>query len=177
MCFVAPLGIQTVLLPWLIVVEMQETGARLGLAQFALQLPAIVLILAGGLLADRFDRAKILWVCHGLAALPALMLAYVIHSQALSFQMIVIYALAMGCVTAFVQPARDGMLNQIASDDLQKGVTIAMGLTFGGQVIGFLMGGAAESVGAVSLLITQAIVMAAGMFFAFKLMPMSRLAG
>ncbi|MDA0826831.1 MAG: MFS transporter, partial [Proteobacteria bacterium] len=32
-------------------------------------------------------------------------------------------------------------------------------------------------VGAVSLLITQAIVMAAGMFFAFKLMPMSRLAG
>ena len=177
MCFVAPLGIQTVLLPWLIVVEMQETGARLGLAQFALQLPAIVLILAGGLLADRFDRAKILWVCHGLAALPALMLAYVIHSQALSFQMIVIYALAMGCVTAFAQPARDGMLNQIASDDLQKGVTIAMGLTFGGQVIGFLMGGAAESVGAVSLLITQAIVMAAGMFFAFKLMPMSRLAG
>ena len=176
-CFVAPLGIQTVLLPWLIVVEMQETGARLGLAQFALQLPAIVLILAGGLLADRFDRAKILWVCHGLAALPALMLAYVVHSQALSFQMIVIYALAMGCVTAFAQPARDGMLNQIASDDLQKGVTIAMGLTFGGQVIGFLMGGAAESVGAVSLLITQAIVMAAGMFFAFKLMPMSRLAG
>ena len=176
-CFVAPLGIQTVLLPWLIVVEMQETGARLGLAQFALQLPAIVLILAGGLLADRFDRAKILWACHGLAALPALMLAYVIYRQAMSFQMVVIYALAMGCVTAFAQPARDGMLNQIASDDLQKGVTIAMGLTFGGQVIGFLMGGAAESVGAVSLLITQAIVMAAGMFFAFKLMPMSRLAG
>ena len=81
-CFVAPLGIQTVLLPWLIVVEMQETGARLGLAQFALQLPAIALILAGGLLADRFDRAKILWVCHGLAALPALMLAYIIYSQA-----------------------------------------------------------------------------------------------
>ena len=80
-CFVAPLGIQTVLLPWLIVVEMQETGARLGLAQFALQLPAIVLILAGGLLADRFDRAKILWVCHGLAALPALMLAYVIYQS------------------------------------------------------------------------------------------------
>ena len=176
-CFVAPLGIQTVLLPWLIVVEMQETGARLGLAQFALQLPAIVLILAGGLLADRFDRAKILWVCHGLAALPALLLAYVIYSQALSFQMVVIYALAMGSVTAFAQPARDGMLNQIASDDLQKGVTIAMGLTFGGQVIGFLMGGAAESVGAVSLLIIQAIVMAFGMFFAFKLMPMSRLAG
>jgi MFS family permease len=176
-CFVAPLGIQTVLLPWLIVVEMQESGARLGLAQFALQLPAILLILAGGLLADRFDRAKILWVCHGLAALPALLLAYVIYSQALSFQMVVIYALAMGSVTAFAQPARDGMLNQIASDDLQKGVTIAMGLTFGGQVIGFLMGGAAESVGAVSLLIIQAIVMAFGMFFAFKLMPMSRLAG
>ncbi|MBT5053234.1 MAG: MFS transporter [Gammaproteobacteria bacterium] len=176
-CFVAPLGIQTVLLPWLIVVEMQESGARLGLAQFALQLPAILLILAGGLLADRFDRAKILWVCHGLAALPALLLAYVIYSQALSFQMVVVYALAMGSVTAFAQPARDGMLNQIASDDLQKGVTIAMGLTFGGQVIGFLMGGAAESVGAVSLLIIQAIVMAFGMFFAFKLMPMSRLAG
>ena len=176
-CFVAPLGIQTVLLPWLIVVEMQESGARLGLAQFALQLPAILLILAGGLLADRFDRAKILWVCHGLAALPAILLAYVIYSQALSFQMVVVYALAMGSVTAFAQPARDGMLNQIASDDLQKGVTIAMGLTFGGQVIGFLMGGAAESVGAVSLLIIQAIVMAFGMFFAFKLMPMSRLAG
>ena len=161
-CFVAPLGIQTVLFPWLVVVEMEGSGARLGFAQFCLQLPAIFLILLGGLLADRFNRAKILMICHGVAVLPALGLAFAIFTDQLSYVALLMYALAIGTVTAFVQPARDGMLNQIASDDLQKGVTISMGLTFGGQFVGFMLGGSAETVGPTMLLLVHSALMAFG---------------
>ncbi|MGB1905033.1 MAG: MFS transporter [Pseudomonadales bacterium] len=171
-CFVAPLGIQTVLFPWLVVVELEGSGARLGFAQFCLQLPAIFLILLGGLLADRFNRAKILMICHGFAVLPALGLAYAISTSQLSYASLLVYALAIGTVTAFVQPARDGMLNQIATDDLQKGVTISMGLTFGGQFIGFMLGGAAETVGPRTLLLVHSALMALGIICAVRLLDL-----
>ena len=60
--FVIPQGIQTILLPWLIAVELQESADRLGIAQMMTQLPGLFLILAGGLLADRVDARKILSV-------------------------------------------------------------------------------------------------------------------
>jgi len=170
--FVAPIGIQTVLLPWLVVVEMQASGAALGLVQFCLQLPAIFLILVGGLLADRVDRAKILIVSHGVGAIPPLALAFGIFLDALSLPLIMAYAIAMGTLTAFAQPARDGMLNQIAQEQLQRAVTITMGLTFGGQVVGFLLGGTAESLGPSVLLIAQALGMLLGIGFAVKLLPL-----
>jgi MFS family permease len=170
--FVAPVGIQTVLLPWLVVVEMERSGAILGLVQFCLQLPAILLVLLGGLLADRLDRAKILMVSHGIGALPPLVLAYGILTAALDLPWVIAYALAMGALTAFAQPARDGMLNQIAHNELQRAVTITMGLTFGGQVVGFLLGGTAEAIGPAILLLAQALIMLMGVGFAMKLLPL-----
>ena len=53
--FVAPTGIQTVLFPWLVVVLLQETPERLGLAQMSLQAPIMLLIITGGIFADRFN--------------------------------------------------------------------------------------------------------------------------
>ena len=167
--FVAPTGLQTILYPWLITVELGETPERLGIAQMCLQLPAIVLILMGGLLADRIDRRSILMVCHFLAALPALCLAWLISGGILSYSGVIVYGLLMGAITAFAQPARDGMLSQIADGELQKVVTIAMGLTFGGQVLGLFAGGFAEHIGAIRLLVVQAIGMLCGIYFISKI--------
>ena len=173
--FVAPTGLQTIVYPWLIVVELGETPERLGIAQMCLQLPAMLLILMGGLLADRVDRRTILMICHLLAALPALGLAWLINDGSLSYAGVIFYGLLIGSVTAFVQPARDGMLSEIAKGDLQKVVTVAMGLTFGGQVIGFLAGGFAEQIGVVRLLLAQATGMLCGIYFTFRIHATSRL--
>lgn len=169
--FVAPTGIQTVLFPWLVMVLLQETPERLGLAQMSLQAPIMFLIIAGGIFADRFNRAHILSICHLLAALPPLMLSVVIAGDGLSYGHLIAYGIAIGLLTAFVQPARDGMLSELAGTGLQRAVTLVMGLSFGGQLIGFIAGGMADSVGPVSLLQLQAVIIASG---AFVLYPLSR---
>ena len=55
--YVVPQGIQTILMPWLVAVELQESADRLGIAQMMTQLPGLFLILAGGLVADRLEKS------------------------------------------------------------------------------------------------------------------------
>lgn len=174
--FVAPTGIQTVLFPWLLVVVLHETPERLGLAQMSLQAPIMLLIIAGGILADRVNRAHILTACHLLAAIPPLMLSFAVSRGELSYTHLVAYALSIGVVTAFVQPARDGMLSEIAGDRLQRAVTLVMGLSFGGQMIGFIAGGTAETNGPERLLYLQSLMMVIGAAFVYPLTKQGRLA-
>lgn len=167
--FVIPNGIQMILFPWLVAVQLQESADRLGIAQMSTQLPGLFLILFGGVLADRIDRRKILIWLHLLAMLPALMLVLAIRFDQLSYPVLIVYALMMGTVVAFMQPARDGMLNQIAGDQLQRTVTVTMGLTFGAQIFGYIAASFADDVGAVPLLLTQAVIMGFGALAAAQL--------
>lgn len=169
--FVIPMGIQTVLFPWLVAVQLQESASRLGIAQMSTQLPGLFLILFGGLLADRVDQRKILISFHLVAAIPAAGLALVLYFDQLTYWALIVYALMMGTVMAFIQPARDGMLNRIAGDQLQKTVTITMGLTFGAQIFGFFAASFADSVGAGILLMLQSTILLSGAIISLKLTP------
>lgn len=169
--FVIPLGIQTILFPWLIAVKLQASAGQLGFAQMSTQLPALVLILFGGLLADRVDQRKILIIFHIIAAIPAMGLALLLYYSLLSYWVLIAYALAMGTVMAFIQPARDGMLNRIAGDQLQRTVTITMGLTFGAQIFGFVAASFADSHGPVVLLLLQGGILLFGAIISLKLTP------
>ena len=169
--FVIPMGIQTILFPYLVAVELQQGPERLGIAQMSTQLPGLLLILLGGLLADRVDRRAILIWMHVVASLPGLMLALAIWNGMLSYGLLIVYALVMGTVGAFVQPARDGMLNQIAGGQLQRTVTVTMGLTFGAQIIGFVAASFTDHLGAPPLLVLHSLIMFLGVFAALKLDP------
>jgi MFS family permease len=169
--FVIPMGIQTILFPWLIAVQLHESADRLGIAQMSTQLPGLFLILFGGLLADRIDQRKILIVFHILAAIPAAGLAVILYFDLLSYGVLIVYALLMGTVGAFIQPARDGMLNRVAGDQLQRTVTVTMGLTFGAQIFGFVAASFADTVGAVSLLLLQSSIILSGALISLMLRP------
>ena len=160
--FVIPMGIQTVLFPWLVTIKLQLGATELGLGQMALQLPALFLILIGGFLADRFDAKKMLMGLHVLAALPPLALALLIAGGQLNFLAMLVFALVTGTVNAFAQPARDKLLSSVAGTEIQKTVTITMGLTFGAQVIGYGAASFADVVGAEALLILMAVLLMLG---------------
>ena len=169
--FVVPMGIQTILFPWLVAVQLQESADRLGIAQMSTQLPGLFLILFGGLLADRFDQRKILIGFHVIAAIPAAGLALLLYLGLLNYWVLIGYALLMGTVGAFIQPARDGMLNRVAGDQLQKTVTVTMGLTFGAQIFGFLAASFADSIGAIPLLLLHSSIILSGAFLSLMLKP------
>ncbi|MCA6324990.1 hypothetical protein, partial [Phenylobacterium sp.] len=67
-------GLQMVLFPYLVRVVLQEDEIRFGLAQMALQLPTVLLILLGGYMADRVDTLRAVLVGCGLCALSFLAL-------------------------------------------------------------------------------------------------------
>ena len=130
-------GIQGVMFAWLVTMVLRESPEMVGIAQMMLLLPGTLLILIGGTYADRFGGRRMLIGGQILAAFGPLFLAYLIWSDQLSYSGMIAYAVLMGCATAFVTPARDGLLNEIAEGRVQRTVMLASMTQFGGQMVGF----------------------------------------
>ncbi len=168
-CQFIPFGVHNVLFAWLLTVQLGENGVRLGFAQMCAQLPGLFLMLFSGLLADRVDRKRILIMFHCLGALPGMTLALLISQGYLSYMALLVFALAFGLCNTFLQPARDSLLNQVAPSNLQRAVTLSMGLMFASQIVGYGFASQADQVGAAPLLVLQGSLHLLGALFALKL--------
>jgi MFS family permease len=155
-------GIQGVMFAWLVTMVLHETPDRVGLAQMALLLPGTVLILIGGSYADRFGARRVVMLAQAVAAVGPLLLLAVIATGRLSFAMMIGYAVMMGCAVAFVTPARDGLLNQVASGRVQRTVMLTSMIQFALQVVGFAVVALADLAGPEPILLVQAAVLAIG---------------
>jgi len=165
----AALGIQLVLFPWLVAVELGAPADMVGIAQMSIMLPTLLFVLIGGVTADRVDGRKLLIIMHFLSALPPLALAAIILAGHFSYAMMIAYALWMGLNSAFMNPARDAMLNNVAGGNIQRAVTMTTGMQFGIQLLGFAAASVADTTGAVPILLLQAGVVLIGAFTAMRL--------
>ena len=68
----------------------------------------------------------------------------------------------MGCFSAFLTPARDGLLSYVADGDVQKTVMQATLCQFGFQIIGYSLAGFADQLGAETVLIAQGLLLLLG---------------
>lgn len=164
-------GVRHVIFPWLVVVVLHESPDRVGIAQMAVLLPNLFLLLIGGAVADRSDLRRLLLIAQLVALLPPLGLAVLMAMGQLSYSIMVAYGLSLGVTIAFVSPARDTLMSRLAGDEIQRAVTIATGLQFGCQIVGVVLAGYAASVGAPLLLLVQAGFIAAALFATWKLAP------
>jgi len=143
-------------------VVLHEPASRVGVALMSLMAPSILFMLLGGAVADRADCRRLLVRGHFLVALLPLGLALVITGGRLSYGALIVYALGVGTVGAFVLPARDAMLTRVAAGNLGRAVAIMTATQFGSQLVGIASGAAAETVGAPALLLLQAGMLALG---------------
>src|SRR5712692_4802219 len=111
-------GMQSVLFSWLVVGELHAEAKWVGIAQSAMMLPSLLLILLGGAVADRHDRRTLLIALHLIATLFSASLVTVVVSGKLSLPVLLVYALSMGSVQAFVMPARDALLSEVSGPHL-----------------------------------------------------------
>ena len=58
-CWFLPLGVQTVLFPWLVVVVLHMDAFAAGVAQAALMAPGLLFLPLGGLVADRGNPRRL----------------------------------------------------------------------------------------------------------------------
>ncbi len=167
--FLVPGGIQQVLFPWLVVVYLMESPTWVGIAQMSGQLPMLLLLLWGGLLGDRMDQRKLLVGLHLLMVLPPLVMVVIVGTGQLHYPVLIAWAMTGGIMGAFVQPARDAMLNRVAGRNIQRVVTLSVGVQFGIQILGFGLGSTADRLGPVMLLLVQAGFMLAAALASLRL--------
>lgn len=164
-------GAQMSLFPYLVAVVLEEDARRVGLAQMSAMLPALLLMLLGGAAADRSDCRRLLIRLHLVAAIPPMALAAVVANGQLTYSALIAYGIAMGCVTAFVVPARDSLLSRVAGQDVQRAVIATMGIQNISQIVGIVVGGLAAAIGSPSVLVFQSLFLALGSAACAQLLP------
>jgi MFS family permease len=164
-------GIQGVMFSWLVTMVLRETPQMVGIAQMTLLLPGTLLILIGGSYADRVGGRRIVIGGQLLAACGPLLLLFLIWSDQLSYTGMLAYAVLMGCATAFVTPARDGLLNEIAEGRVQRTVMLASVIQFGGQMVGIALAALADGLGPELVLGTQSLLLLLGVLGFVRIPP------
>jgi MFS family permease len=115
---------QTVAQGWL-VLRLTHSGTDLGLITAARFLPMMLFSPWGGLVADRLDKRRILYVTQTLAGLLALALAILDASGVITLWMVAVVALVLGCVNVFDNPTRQSFIAEMVSEaDLPNAITL-----------------------------------------------------
>ena len=148
------------LFPWLIAVYLQESAFRVGIAQMAGPLPVLFFVLFGGWLGDRVDQRRLSVVLASLLAFPPLIVAGLFYLNLVTYELLLCWVVVVGCFGAFAQPARDAMLNRVAGENVQQIVTLAIGVQFGIQILGFAIGSSADVMGPIGVLCLMSLFMA-----------------
>ncbi len=162
-------GIQTVAFAWIVTILLDESAKLVGIAQMAFLLPAMLFTLVGGSLADQFGGRKVVISGHLVASCAPLFLTIVITLDYLSYSMVLVFAIIMGCAQAFITPARDGLLALVAEGRIQRKVVQVSLIQFGVQMLGFLAASFADRFGAVFVLMIQFTILSVGTFSYLRL--------
>ncbi len=164
-CSAVAMGLQVVVFPWLVVGVLHESPDRVGLAQMAVMLPNLLLILLGGALSDNRHLGSYLFRLYLLYLLPFGMMFIVVNQGYLSYELLILFGASYGVITAFIQPARESLLSQVAGEDLQSSVVRTTMVQFAAQSLGYLSAGLFDRIGLSLLLGFQMLMFIAAGFF------------
>ncbi|MEH2030938.1 MAG: MFS transporter [Nostoc sp.] len=98
-----------VAISWLIY-RLTDSAWLLGLVGFASQIPTLLLIPLGGIIADRWNRHQILLVAQILGMLQSLALTWLALSGTINIEYIAILGVLQGIINAFDIPTRQAFL-------------------------------------------------------------------
>ncbi len=106
---------QFVAMSWL-VYRLTGSAFMLGVVGFAGQIPTFVLSPVAGILADRWDRRKILIFTQISSMVLAFALAFLTLAKIVTVWQIIILGILLGCVTALDIPARHSFILNMVGD-------------------------------------------------------------
>ncbi|MFI2810464.1 MULTISPECIES: MFS transporter [Microbulbifer] len=177
-------GLQVILLPWIAVAVVELPALHLGWVQASVLLPNLLFLLLGGVLADRRDAASVAAIaCLGLAACHGALLWY-FSLRLPDLAVLLLYGVGLGVCTAFLQPARDNLVQRSAHNDtapvshdrVQATVTWMMLAQYGGQAVGMLFASRFDQWGVVPLLSLQigVLLVAAALLYSLRFRTSAR---
>lgn len=109
-----------------VVYTMTHSTVMLGLTIFASQFPSFLFSLPGGIVADRFNRHKVLLITQTLSLVQALLLAILVFTNNYAVWQILALSIMLGIVNAFDVPARQPLVNDLIKDKADLPNAIAL---------------------------------------------------
>ncbi len=128
--------IQSVAQMWL-VYQLTNSGFALGVVTALQFMPVLLAGMWGGIVADRFDKRKILIATQGAAALLAALLGVLTALDAVQLWMIYLLAVALGVVSVIEVPTRQSfVIEMVGEDQLSNAVGLNSTVFTSARVIG-----------------------------------------
>ncbi len=133
---------QRVAQAWL-VLELTGSGAAVGAVTAFQFLPILVLAPFGGLIADRMDKRRVLYVTQTMAGVTAATLGVLVLTDVVQLWMVFALALVHGTVGSFDNPARHAfVMEMVGRSRLTNAVGLNSVLMNTARIIGPAVGGA-----------------------------------
>jgi len=127
---------QTVAQSWL-VYRLTGSGLKLGAVGFASQIPVFLFAPLGGIMADRYDRRRVVIATQTASMLLAFVLAALTLSGKVQVWHVFVLAALLGVVNAFDIPARQSFLvDMVGKEDLMNAIALNSSMFNGARVIG-----------------------------------------
>ncbi|MCE5322237.1 MFS transporter [bacterium] len=135
--------VQSVAQGWL-VLKLTGSALDLGIVGAAGTLPSLILGLPAGVIADRFDRRKVVIVTQTLAMVQAFVLAALTYMGLIRVWHIMVLAVFIGAINALDTPIRQSMIVDMVDgdkNDVLSAVSLSSTAFNGARVIGPALAG------------------------------------
>ncbi|MDP9434304.1 MAG: MFS transporter, partial [Actinomycetota bacterium] len=134
---------QRVAQDWLVLELSGDSGVALGLAVGLQFLPVLLLGLYGGVLADRYDKRRLLLAAQAAMGLLALALAVLDLTGAVQLWHVYALALGLGVASAVDTPVRQAFVSEMVDpDDLPNAVSLNSATFNSARIVGPALAGA-----------------------------------
>src|SRR5918995_4465247 len=124
---------QATAISWVVLTELTDNDPAAMGVTMALQFgPPLLLVGVTGWVADRFDRRKLLMITQGLLMVLGAALGVLILSGVMTLTLMYAFALALGVIGAFDNPARQAFVTDVVSRENASNAVALNAASFNG---------------------------------------------
>ncbi len=121
---------------------LTNKALMLGMANLAAGLPMLLLTMAGGSAADRFDKRKILLATQYFQIALAISIGLLIMSGKIQIWHILAFAVALGISNSFEMPTLNAFVPELVTrDEIQSAIAVDRAVFHGSRVVGPALAG------------------------------------
>ena len=121
---------------------LTDKALLLGLANLAAGLPMLLLTMAGGSAADRFDKRKILLATQYVQIALAISIGFLIMSGKIQIWHILAFAGVLGISNSFEMPTLNALVPELVTrDEIQSAIAVDRTVFHGSRMVGFSLSG------------------------------------